>query len=243
MDSGKVDDGKGEIVKEKVLFAWSSGKDSARALHEIRQADRHTVVSLLTIVTGGYERVSMHGVRVALVEQQAESIGLPLEKVYIPDKSSNENYEAAMRDALVGYKAKGVTGVAFGDLFLEELKDYREKKLAEVGMTAVFPLWKLDTLELARSFMAQGFRAVIACVDSQALGGEFSGRLYDEQFLSDLPPHVDPCGENGEFHSFVFDGPLFCKPVRFEKGEIVVRENRFHFCELLPVSQPKAQLP
>ncbi|MGC2064058.1 MAG: diphthine--ammonia ligase [Thermodesulfovibrionales bacterium] len=229
-----VDDGKGEIVKEKVLFAWSSGKDSARALHEIRQAGRYDVVSLLTTVTEGYERISMHGVRVSLVEQQAESIGLPLEKVYIPDKSSNENYEAAMRDALVRNKAKGVTGVAFGDLFLEDLKKYREKKLAEVGMTAVFPLWKLDTGELARSFMAQGFRAVITCVDSQALGGEFSGRLYDEQFLSDLPLHVDPCGENGEFHSFVFDGPLFRKPVRFEKGEIVVRENRFYFCELLP---------
>lgn len=235
MDYRNVDGCKGEIVKEKMLFAWSSGKDSARALHEIRQAGRYDVVSLLTTVTEGYERISMHGVRISLVEQQSEAIGLPLKKVYIPIESSNENYETAMRDALVRYKAQGVTGVAFGDLFLEDLKAYREKKLAEVGMTAVFPLWKRDTGELARSFMAQGFRAVITCVDSQVLGGEFSGRLYDEQFLSDLPPHVDPCGENGEFHSFVFDGPLFRKPVRFQKGEIVVRENRFYFCELLPV--------
>jgi len=220
-------------VKEKVIFAWSSGKDSARALHEIRQDDQYDVVSLLTTVTEGYDRISMHGVRIRLVEQQAESIGLPLEKVYISKESSSENYETAMRDALLRHKAKGVTSVAFGDLFLEDLKEYREKKLAEVGMKAVFPLWKRDTTELARSFIEQGFRAIITCVDSQVLGGEFSGRLYDEQFLADLPSNIDPCGENGEFHSFVYDGPLFSKPVRFEKGDIVVRENRFHFCELL----------
>lgn len=222
-------------MKEKVIFAWSSGKDSARALHEVSQNDHYEVVSLLTTVTEGYERISMHGVRIALVEQQTESIGLPLEKVYIPKGSSNENYEAAMRKALLRYKEQGVTGVAFGDLFLEDLKVYREKKLAEVGMKAVFPLWKRDTTELARSFIEQGFRAVITCVDSQVFEGSFSGRFYDEQFLADLPPHVDPCGENGEFHSFVFDGPLFSSPVRFEKGEVVVRDNRFHFCELLPI--------
>lgn len=221
-------------MKEKVLFAWSSGKDSGRALHEMRQADEYDVVSLLTTVTAGYERVSMHGVRIALVEQQAEAIGLPLEKVYIPIESSNENYETAMREALLRHKTEGVTGVAFGDLFLEDLKIYREKKLQEVDMTVVFPLWKRDTGELARTFIAQGFRAIVTCVDSQVLGGEFSGRLYDEQFLSALPPHVDPCGENGEFHSFVFDGPLFKKPVRFTQGEVVVRESRFHFCDLIP---------
>jgi len=222
-------------MKEKVVFAWSSGKDSGRALHELRQDERYDVVSLLTTVTEGYERISMHGVRIALVEQQAESIGLPLEKVYIPKDSSNENYETAMRDALLRHKEKGVTGVAFGDLFLEDLKAYREKKLAEVGMKAVFPLWKRNTTELARTFIEQGFRTIITCVDSQVLGGEFSGRLYDEQFLADLPSHVDPCGENGEFHSFVFDGPLFSSPIRFEKGGVVVRDKRFHFCELLPV--------
>ncbi len=222
-------------MKEKVVFAWSSGKDSARALHEIRQNNRYDVISLLTTVTEGYERISMHGVRLVLVEQQAASIGLSLEKVYIPKEASNENYEAAMRNALLRYKAKGVIGVAFGDLFLEDLKVYREKKLAEVDMKAVFPLWKRDTTELARSFIEQGFRAIITCVDSQVLGGEFSGRLYDEQLLADLPPHVDPCGENGEFHSFVFDGPLFSSQLCFEKGEVVVRSNRFHFCELLPI--------
>ncbi|MDP2157121.1 MAG: diphthine--ammonia ligase [Nitrospirota bacterium] len=222
-------------MKEKVVFAWSSGKDSARALHEIRQDDQYDVTSLLTTVTEGYERISMHGVRVALVEQQAESIGLLLEKVYIPKEASNENYETAMRNALLRHKEKGVIGIAFGDLFLEDLKVYRENKLAEVGMKAIFPLWKRDTTELARSFIKQGFRAIITCVDSQVLGKEFSGRFYDRQFLADLPSHVDSCGENGEFHSFVFDGPLFRRPVRFEKGEVVVRDNRFHFCELLPV--------
>jgi len=222
-------------VKGKLVFAWSSGKDSARALHEIRQDDQYDVVSLLTTVTEEYERISMHGIRIALVEQQAASIGLLLEKVYIPKEASNENYETAMRDALLRYKAKGVTGVAFGDLFLDDLKAYREKKLDRVGMTAVFPLWKRDTKELSRSFIEQGFRAIITCVDSQVLDGSFSGRLYDEQLLADLPPHVDPCGEKGEFHSFVFDGPLFSSPVRFEKGEVVVRDNRFHFCELLPI--------
>ena len=222
-------------MKGKLVFAWSSGKDSARALHEIRQDDQYDVVSLLTTVTEEYERISMHGIRIALVEQQAASIGLLLEKVYIPKEASNENYETAMRDALLRYKAKGVTGVAFGDLFLDDLKAYREKKLDRVGMTAVFPLWKRDTKELSRSFIEQGFRAIITCVDSQVLDGSFSGRLYDEQLLADLPPHVDPCGEKGEFHSFVFDGPLFSSPVRFEKGEVVVRDNRFHFCELLPI--------
>ncbi len=222
-------------MKEKVVFAWSSGKDSGRALYELRQDDRYDAVSLLTTVTEGYDRISMHGVRIALVEQQAASICLPLEKVYIPKDSSNEHYETAMRDALLRYREEGVTGVAFGDLFLEDLKTYREKKLAEVGMKAVFPLWKRDTTELARSFIRQGFRAIITCVDSQVLGGEFSGRFYDEQLLGDLPPHVDPCGENGEFHSFVFGGPLFSSPVRFEKGGVVVRDSRFHFCELLPV--------
>lgn len=222
-------------MKEKLVFAWSSGKDSARALHELRQDDQYDVVSLLTTVTEEYERISMHGIRIALVEQQAASIGLLLEKVYIPKEASNANYETAMRDALLRHKAEGVIGVAFGDLFLEDLKGYREKKLDEVGMTAVFPLWKLDTTKLAQSFIEQGFRAIITCVDSQVLDGSFSGRLYDEQFLADLPPHVDPCGEKGEFHSFVFDGPLFSSPVRFEKGEVVVRDDRFHFCELLPI--------
>ena len=220
-------------MKERVVFAWSSGKDSARALHEIRQDDRYDVKSLLTTVTEGYERISMHGVRIALVEEQAASIGLPLEKVYIPKEASNENYETAMRNALLRHKDKGVTGVAFGDLFLEDLKVYREKKLAEAGMKAVFPLWKRDTTELAHSFIQQGFRAIITCVDSQVLDGSFSGRFFDEQLLADLPSHVDPCGENGEFHSFFFDGPLFNCPMQFKKGEVVVRDNRFHFCELL----------
>lgn len=222
-------------MKEKVVFAWSSGKDSARALYELKQDEQYEVTCLLTTVTEGYERISMHGVRIELVEEQARAIGLPMERVYIPKESSNERYEDAMKAALLRYQAEGVTTVAFGDLFLEDLKQYREKKLADVGMKAVFPLWKRDTTELARSFIEQGFRAILTCVDSQVLDSSFSGRLYDEQLLADLPSHIDPCGENGEFHSFVYDGSLFSSPVHFQKGEITIRENRFYFCELLPI--------
>ena len=221
-------------MKEKVLFAWSSGKDSARAFFELKQDTRYEIAGLMTTVTEGYERVSMHGVRLALLEQQAEAMGMPLEKVYIPRESSNESYETAMRNCLFSHKAHGVSAVAFGDLFLEDLKTYREKKLSEVGMKAVFPLWKRDTKELARSFVRLGFKAVVTCVDSQALDGGFAGRLYDERFLEDLPASADPCGENGEFHTFVYEGPIFNRPVSFERGGIVVRENRFYFCEIAP---------
>lgn len=221
-------------MREKVVFAWSSGKDCARALHELMQLPGHEVIGLMATVTEGYDRISMHGVRIALVEQQARAIDLHLQRVYIPKESSNERYEDAMKTALLGYKAEGVTTVAFGDLFLEDLKTYREGKLAGVGMKALFPLWKRDTGDLADSFIQQGFRAIITSVDSQMLDGSFSGRFFDAQFLADLPASIDPCGENGEFHSFVFDGPLFNSPICFEKGEVVVRESRFHFCELIP---------
>jgi len=221
-------------VKEKVLFSWSSGKDSAFALHELEQTGNSEVIALLTTITGGYERISMHGIRVALLEQQAENMGMYLERVHIPKDASIEKYETAMRETLLGYKGKGVASVGFGDLFLEDLKCYREKRLAEVGLKAVFPLWKRDTKVLSGEFLRLGFKAVITCVDSHALDGQFAGRLYDETFLADLPAHIDPCGENGEFHSFVYEGPIFKKPVRFSKGDVVMRDNRFYFCELLP---------
>ncbi|NJD57330.1 MAG: diphthine--ammonia ligase [Nitrospirae bacterium] len=222
-------------MKEKVLFAWSSGKDSARAFFELKQDERYEIAGLMTTVTEGYERISMHGVRLALVEQQAEAMGMPLDKVYIPKESSNESYETAMKDCLSSHKAQGVSAVAFGDLFLEDLKTYREKKLAEAGMKAVFPLWKRDTQELARSFVRLGFKAIVTCVDSQVLDGSFSGRFYDERFLEDLPASVDPCGENGEFHTFVYEAPAFNRPVLFERGGIVIREDRFYFCEIVPL--------
>ncbi|MFZ2196890.1 MAG: hypothetical protein WAV13_04090, partial [Thermodesulfovibrionales bacterium] len=205
------------------------------ALHELKKNGRYEVIGLLTTVTEGYERISMHGVRSGLLAKQAENLGMPLERVYIPKESSNEKYETAMKEALLRYKDKGVSAIAFGDLFLEDLKHYREHRLAEVGLKAVFPLWKRDTKDLSHEFIRLGFKAVITCVDSQVLDGRFSGREFDEQFLSDLPGHIDPCGENGEFHSFVYDGPIFNFPVRFKKGGVVIRDNRFHFCELIEI--------
>jgi uncharacterized protein (TIGR00290 family) len=181
-------------VKEKVLLSWSSGKDSGLALHELKKNSCYEVVGLLTTVTEGYERVSMHGVRMALLSQQAENMGMFLERVYIPKESSNEKYENAMKESLLRHKDKGVSAVGFGDLFLEDLKAYREKRLSEVGLKAVFPLWKRDTKVLSREFIRLGFKAVITCVDSKALDGRFSGREFDEQLLSELPGDVDPCG-------------------------------------------------
>jgi uncharacterized protein (TIGR00290 family) len=220
-------------MKEKVLFSWSSGKDSGLALHELKKADCYEVVGLMTTVTEEFDRISMHGVRNGLLGQQAKNMGMLVERVYIPKESSNEKYETAMKQALLRYKSKGVSSVAFGDLFLEGLRHYREERLAEVGMKALFPLWEKDTKVLSCEFIRLGFKAVITCVDSQVLDGRFSGREFDEQFLSELPVHVDPCGENGEFHSFVYDGPIFKDPVRFRKGGVVIRDNRFHFCELI----------
>lgn len=221
---------------KKVLFAWSSGKDSAMALHEIRKNGEFDIAALMTTVTEDYDRVSMHGIRRVLVEQQAESIGLPLEKVLITKDTDNAQYEDRMRQFLTGYRDRGVTGVVFGDIFLEDLKKYREDKLAEVGMDAVFPIWKRDTKEMSRTFIDLGFRAVITCVDTEALDGKFSGREYDESFLADLPENVDPCGENGEIHSFVYDGPVFREPIKWTRGEVVLRDERFCFCDVLPGS-------
>jgi len=219
---------------EKAILSWSGGKDSALALYELRRTGLYDVVGLVTTVTEDYGRVSMHGVREALLAEQAEALGLALLCVTIPADCSNEVYEKRMRKLLEEQTAFGVFTVAFGDIFLEDLRQYRESRLAEVSMKAVFPLWKRDTRSLARSFVQLGFKAVVTCVDSQALDGWFAGRDFDESFLRDLPAGVDPCGENGEFHSFVWDGPVFARPVPIERGEVVVREGRFWFCDLLP---------
>jgi uncharacterized protein (TIGR00290 family) len=217
---------------ENILLAWSGGKDSALALHETREAGELDVAALLTTVSEDYDRVSMHGVRRELLESQARAIGYPLEPVLIPRTCTNEAYEALMWSVLEKWAGRGVTGVAFGDLFLEDIRAYRERNLDLMGMEAVFPLWGSDTALLARRFIELGFRAIVTCVDSEALDGSFVGRDYDEQFLRDLPSSVDPCGENGEFHTFVYDGPLFPEPLDVVRGEVVVRENRFHFCDL-----------
>jgi uncharacterized protein (TIGR00290 family) len=220
-------------VPEPVLFCWSGGKDSAMALYTMLAQKQYQVTRLLTTVTEGYERISMHGVRRELLKQQAASIGLPLQEVRIPQECSNAIYEERMEAALRFHYEEGVRKVAFGDIFLEDLRAYREKNLARMGMTGVFPIWKKDTRELIRFFHAKRFRAVAACIDGKVLERSFAGRELNEGFFRDLPADVDPCGENGEFHTFVYDGPLFQNPVRFSTGEIVER-NSFIFCDLLP---------
>jgi uncharacterized protein (TIGR00290 family) len=223
---------------EDVLFCWSGGKDSAMALHALRSAGEYRVAALLTTITDEYDRISMHGVRRVLLERQAESLGLPLHPVRIPPQCVNAIYEARMKQTLEEHFALGVRRVAFGDIFLEDLRAYREKNLALVGMEALFPIWKRDTSELAREFVRRGFRAIAVCIDPRVLNESFAGRELDASFFTDLPPGVDPCGENGEFHTFVFDGPIFKSPIAFRVGETVLRDG-FFFCDLLPEGKEK----
>jgi len=218
---------------EDVLFCWSGGKDSAMALHALREGRDYRISALLTTITEEYDRISMHGVRRALLERQAESLGLPLHAVLIPPQCINATYEERMKEALALHFARGVRRVAFGDIFLEDLRVYREKNLAQVGMQALFPIWKRDTRELAREFVRLGFRAITVCVDPRVLDASFAGRELDKSFFADLPPAVDACGENGEFHTFVFDGPIFQTPIPCRVGEKVLRDG-FCFCDLLP---------
>ena len=222
-------------MAEKVLFTWSGGKDSILALYELQIRSDYEIVALLTVLTEDYDRISMHGVRSILLERQADSLRLPIEKVYISKNSSNEEYEAKMREVLQRYLTADVSSVVFGDIFLEDLRKYREDNLSKIGMKAVFPIWKRDTTDLSHEFIDLGFKAIITCVDSNVLDKAFVGRLYDQQFLSELPSTVDPCGENGEFHSFVYDGPIFQKRVPYTKGEIVFRDGRFWYCDLISI--------
>jgi uncharacterized protein (TIGR00290 family) len=218
---------------EPILFCWSGGKDSAMALHTLLQQQQFRMTALLTTITEGYDRISMHGVRRELLLQQAESIGLPLHEVRIPPQCVNPIYEARMEHALRIFYDQGVRKVAFGDIFLEDLRAYREKNLARIGMTALVPIWKRDTRELVRFFHAQHFRAIAACIDPKVLAPSFAGRELDDSFFRDLPPNADPCGENGEFHTFVFDGPIFRWPIPVRTGDVVYRDG-FVFCDLLP---------
>ena len=205
------------------------------ALAVIRAGPACRVASLLTTVTEGYDRISMHGVRRELLVRQAAAIGLPIREVFIPPECVNPVYEARMEQALREQFACGIRRVVFGDIFLEDLRLYRERNLARIGMTALFPLWKQDTRLLARRFLDAGFRAIAVCVDSRVLDPSFAGRELDESFFADLPSGVDPCGENGEFHTFVFDGPLFSAPLSIRLGEVVQR-GPFVFRDLIPAS-------
>jgi uncharacterized protein (TIGR00290 family) len=218
-----------------LVFSWSGGKDSAMALHALLRDPQFEVVSLLTTVTEGYERISMHGVRNELLRRQAESIGLPVEEVRIPPQCINPVYEARMAEAVLRFRDRGVLHFGFGDIFLEDLRAYREQKLMRANMTAVFPIWKIHTHELAARFLSDGFRAIAACIDPKKLDKSFAGRELDASFFRDLPDGVDPCGENGEFHTFVFDGPIFRTRIPVQVGQVVERDS-FLFCDLLPAT-------
>ncbi len=218
---------------KKLLFGWSGGKDSAMALHELKKNNQYEIASLLTTVTEDYDRISMHGVRRVLLEKQAKSLELPLYKVLIPKDCSNETYAAKMTEALNLFKQQGVEEVAFGDIFLEDVRQYRLDNLAKLNMKGVFPIWGRDSAELARSFVALGFRAVVSCIDTKVMDKKFLGWQIDQDFIKALPPNIDPCGENGEFHSFVYDGPIFKEKIGYRLGELVLRDS-FHFCDLLP---------
>jgi len=222
------------MTRQKAILSWSCGKDSALALHEVRSAGQYELVSLLTTFTAEYDRSCMHGVRISLVEEQAEAIGLPLLKVFIAAGAGNEEYEIAMGRILQEEKDRGVSACVFGDIFLKDLRRYRENKLIKTGLKALFPLWEKNTSSLANLLLDLGFRARVTSVDSRFLEGSFAGRDFDRNFLESLPAQVDPCGENGEFHTFVYDGPIFTRRVAHSKGEVVFRDNRFYYCDLLP---------
>ena len=212
------------LIKEKALLNWSGGKDSALTLYKLQQSQDFEIACLLTSISEKYQRVSMHGVRSELLEMQAKNVGIPLVRMEIPDMPSMEVYEQTMRETLSELKREGITASIFGDIFLEDLRTYRENKLAELDLMGVFPLWKQSTHRLMREFLDLGFKTISTCVNEKFLDKSFVGRIIDEDFLNDLPANVDPCGENGEFHTFVYDGPIFSEPITFEVGEKVLRK-------------------
>lgn len=230
------------------FFNWSGGKDSALALYHLLQDQHYSIGTLLTSINSTHDRISMHGVRRDLLLQQAEAIGLPLRLLELPDQPDMDIYEQTLQTVTQDLQNQGYTHAAFGDIFLEDLRQYRENQLVRVNMQAVFPLWKRDTRELLHEFVDLGFKTIIVCINDRFLSADFAGRVIDRDFLKDLPADVDPCGENGEFHSFVFDGPIFKKPVPFTLGEKVYRtyaspdhtntataHTGFWYCDLLPL--------
>ncbi len=221
------------MARPKALVSWSSGKDAAWALHEVRRAGQVEVAGLLTTVTDPFARVSMHAVREELLDRQAASLGLPCRKVRIPWPCPNDRYEREMGRALAEARADGITHAVFGDLFLEDVRAYREARLAGTGIAPLFPLWGRDTARLAREMIDGGLRAVLTCVDPRRVSASLAGRAFDAALLAELPPGVDPCGENGEFHSFAWAGPMFGSPVPIAPGEVVEREG-FTFADVLP---------
>ena len=219
-----------------VALSWSGGKDSALTLHALRTSVEYEVTALITSVTRGYDRISIHGVRRTLLEQQAVSLGLPLVQVTLEPACSNDDYEAAFLCGLaeLSVRQPGTAHLAFGDLYLADVRDYRDRLLAPTAFRGVYPLWHRPTTALAEQFIAAGFQANLVCTDDTQIDPSFAGRLFDRALLADLPAAVDPCGENGEFHTFVWDGPIFGRPVPVTKGKTVQRDGRFTYCDLLP---------
>ena len=215
-------------------LSWSSGKDCAFALHRVRQAGEVEITRLLTTINADAGRVAMHGVRVEILRRQADAVGLPLVEVPLPWPCSNEDYERLMADATDALRRDGIGQMVFGDLFLEDIRDYRDSRLARVGMTAIYPLWQVPTDRLAREMMAEGVEARVATVDLAKLDASFAGRPWDAAFLADLPEGVDPCGENGEFHTCVLNGPAFAARIEVETGETVIRDG-FAYADLIPI--------
>lgn len=220
-------------MAEKIILCWSGGKDSAMALYELRKVRRYEVVALLSTVTEEHDRVSMHDVRRLLLEKQAKEVGLPLDKVYIPKNGRNETYACRMQEALSKYQRDGISLVAFGDIFLEDLRQYRERNLSRLGMKGYFPLWKRDTGELVSDFIDAGFKGIVTCVDSRVLDKTLLGSPINRRFVSLLPSSVDVCGENGEYHSFVTNGPVFTRGLTVSCGKVGSRD-AFYFCDLVP---------
>jgi uncharacterized protein (TIGR00290 family) len=222
-------------MKKKLLLSWSSGKDSAWSLHLLRQQGEYELAGLVTTINQAYDRVAMHSTRREIVEQQAEAAGLPLITVPLPWPCSNADYEQIMAALCRNAVDQGVTAMAFGDLFLEDIRAYRERQLQGTGLEPVFPLWRIPTRQLAEDMIAEGLRARLVCVDPKKLPSSFAGRDFDQQFLADLPSGVDPCGENGEFHTCVYAGPMFSKEISIESGERMERDG-FCFCDVLPTA-------
>jgi len=220
-------------ARSDLALSWSGGKDSALALWTLREEENVLPSALLTTVTETFDRISMHGVRRSLLRRQAEATGVPLVEIEIPPACANDVYESRMASAFASTPLADVAEVAFGDLFLEDVRSYRESRMAAAGRSASFPLWGRDTRALAHRFLELGFRAVLVCVDPRALDASFAGREYDAELLADLPEAVDPCGENGEFHTFVYAGPVFAEPVACVRGEVVERDG-FVFADLVP---------
>jgi uncharacterized protein (TIGR00290 family) len=210
------------MAKIPLIFFWSGGKDSAYALDEIRNAGQYEVRYLLSTFNGEYKRLSMHGVREGLIQRQAEQMGIALRRVYV-FTDSNAEYEEKIMSALQDLRSEGISTVAFGDIFLEDLRPYREKQMLAAGMDCIFPLWKKNTTELVQDFIKRGFVSHCCCVNDAFLGRQWAGRKIDEGFIAELPEGVDPCGENGEYHSFCSEGPIFRSPVRFTPGEVIYR--------------------